>query len=65
MPDLFGGTIRANIEFGMDGDVELERIIDVAKMANAYDFISLFENGFDTVVGDRGVHLSGGQKLRE
>ena len=62
-PDLFGGTIKDNIAFGIDGDVELEKVIEVAKLANAYDFIIEFEKGFDTVVGGRGLRLSGGQKL--
>ena len=61
-PVLFGGTIKENIAFGMDEEVDLDRIIDVAKLANAYEFISTFEKGFDTVVGERGIRLSGGQK---
>jgi ABC-type multidrug transport system fused ATPase/permease subunit len=37
----------------------MEKIIEVAKLANAYEFIISFENGFDTVVGERGIRLSG------
>ena len=41
-PDLFGGTIKDNIAFGIDSDVELERVIEVGKLANAYEFIVVF-----------------------
>lgn len=60
---LFTGTIRDNIRYGRPdaNDTEVER---VAKMAQAHDFISGFELGYDTLVGQRGVNLSGGQKQR-
>lgn len=60
---LFSGTISENIAFGKDG-VTKEQIERAAKMANAYDFITTLENGFDTEVGERGTLLSGGQKQR-
>lgn len=43
-------------------DIDMERIVEVAKLANAHDFIMTFEKGYDTVVGERGIRLSGGQK---
>nr|UOU03333.1 ATP-binding cassette subfamily B10-like [Brachionus rubens] len=63
-PVLFGGTIKENIAFGLNNEVDIERIIEVSKLANAHDFIVGFENGYDTVVGERGIRLSGGQKQR-
>lgn len=60
---LFGGTIKENIEYGRPGASE-EEIRNAAKMANALEFIERFSEGFDTVVGERGVQLSGGQRQR-
>jgi ATP-binding cassette, subfamily B, multidrug efflux pump len=60
---LFSATIRENIAYG-DPDATEDEIIAAAKAANAYDFIQEFSNGFDTLVGERGVTLSGGQKQR-
>lgn len=60
---LFGGTIGENIAYGKPG-ASKDAIIDAAKKANAWDFISTFPDGLDTVVGERGVKLSGGQKQR-
>lgn len=60
---LFNDTIRNNITFGLENITE-EEIINAAKFANAYDFIMDTENGFDTIVGERGTRLSGGQKQR-
>ena len=60
---LFGGTIRENIEYGMPGATE-EEIRSAADQANATEFILSFPEGFDTVVGDRGIKLSGGQRQR-
>ncbi|MGY0394202.1 MULTISPECIES: ABC transporter ATP-binding protein [unclassified Fusobacterium] len=60
---LFSGTIAENISFGKE-NVSEEEIIQAAKMANAYSFITELENGFETEVGERGVMLSGGQKQR-
>ena len=60
---LFGGTIQENIEYGKIGS-SIEEVIEAAKQANAWDFISGFPEGLDTIVGDRGIKLSGGQRQR-
>ena len=61
---LFSKTIAENIAFGARSDVPRERIIWAAQQAQAHDFISSFPEGYDTVVGERGVTLSGGQRQR-
>ncbi|CAB4303787.1 unnamed protein product [Prunus armeniaca] len=63
-PALFNDTIRANIAYGKEGDATEAEIIAASELANAYRFISSLGQGFDTVVGERGVQLSGGQKQR-
>ena len=64
-PQLFGLTIRENIMYGVHRDnVTQEEIETVAKEANAHDFICQFPDGYDTLVGERGIQLSGGQKQR-
>lgn len=60
---LFGGSIRENIAYGNPQASE-EEIKIAAKKANALDFIEKFPEGFDTLVGDRGIKLSGGQRQR-
>jgi ATP-binding cassette subfamily B protein/subfamily B ATP-binding cassette protein MsbA len=60
---LFHGTARENILFGRPDATE-EEMITAAKVANAYEFISKLPNGFDTLIGERGVKLSGGQRQR-
>jgi len=60
---LFSGTIRDNIRYGRPDASEAE-VIAAARAAQAHDFISAFPDGYDTVVGQRGVNLSGGQKQR-
>jgi subfamily B ATP-binding cassette protein MsbA len=60
---LFSGTLRDNIAYG-DLNAADEQIHEAAKSANAHDFIMKFPDGYDTVVGERGVGLSGGQKQR-
>lgn len=62
-PALFSGTIRENIAYGKPDATE-EEIIAVAKRANAHTFISSFADGYDTIIGERGLRLSGGQKQR-
>lgn len=60
---LFGGSIRENIAYGKP-DASNEEIEAAAKQANAHDFILGFPEGYDTLVGERGVQLSGGQRQR-
>jgi ATP-binding cassette subfamily B protein len=60
---LFHGTVRENILFGRPDATE-EEIIEAAKVANADGFIAKLPNGYDTIIGERGVKLSGGQKQR-
>lgn len=60
---LFNDSIYNNIVFGMENASKTD-VENAAKVANAFDFISKTENGFDTFIGDRGVKLSGGQKQR-
>lgn len=60
---LFGGSIRENIGYGKL-DASQEEIIAAARKANAHDFIREFPEGYDTLVGERGVKLSGGQRQR-
>lgn len=60
---LFGGSIRENIAYGKPGATDAE-IIEAAKKANAWQFISQFPEQLDTIVGERGVKLSGGQRQR-
>ena len=60
---LFSGTVRDNIRYGRP-DATDEEVIVAAKAAQAHDFITAFPDGYDTLVGQRGVNLSGGQKQR-
>ncbi len=60
---LFNDSVRNNISFGRD-DIPISQIVMAAKNANAHDFIELTEDGYDTIIGDRGIRLSGGQKQR-
>ncbi|MEQ9188715.1 MAG: ABC transporter transmembrane domain-containing protein [Cryomorphaceae bacterium] len=60
---LFGGSIRENIAYGRPG-ADLQEIKKAAEKANALDFIESFPDGFETLVGERGVQLSGGQRQR-
>ncbi|MBN2545575.1 MAG: ABC transporter ATP-binding protein [Spirochaetes bacterium] len=60
---LFASTIRENILFGVENYNESD-LIHASKIANVHDFISDFPEGYDTVVGEKGITLSGGQKQR-
>ncbi|KXS13731.1 ATP-binding cassette sub-family B member 10, mitochondrial [Gonapodya prolifera JEL478] len=65
-PVLFTGTIADNIAYGVGGraNTTMEQILQAAEFANARQFIEALPDGFDTLVGERGVNLSGGQKQR-
>lgn len=60
---LFGGSIRENIAYGRPGATS-EQIVEAASQANALQFIESFPEGFNTLVGERGIKLSGGQRQR-
>jgi ATP-binding cassette subfamily B protein len=60
---LFTGSIRDNIRYGRP-EASDDEVIAAAKMAQAHDFISRFPEGYDSIVGQRGVNLSGGQRQR-
>ncbi|HVF97349.1 MAG TPA: ABC transporter ATP-binding protein [Flavisolibacter sp.] len=62
-PVLFSTTVYENIKYGKIGATEKE-VIDAAKAANAHDFISLCREGYNTLVGERGMQLSGGERQR-
>ena len=62
-PILFNDSIYNNITFGVDSATP-EQVIAAARVANAHDFIMETDNGYDTVIGDRGSKLSGGQRQR-
>ena len=61
---MIAGTIRENLTYGIETDIDDERLWEVAKMAYAEQFIQQFPNGLDTEVGERGIKLSGGQRQR-
>ncbi|CAL8990952.1 unnamed protein product [Prunus brigantina] len=69
-PVLFNDTIRANIAYGKEGNATEAEIIAAAELANAHKFISSLQQfgktmqGYDTIVGERGIQLSDGQKQR-
>jgi len=60
---LFGGSILENIAYGLE-QIDEAAVIEAAKKANAHDFISKFPEGYQTLVGERGIKLSGGQRQR-
>jgi ABC-type multidrug transport system fused ATPase/permease subunit len=60
---LFNETLLANIRFGKP-EATMEEVIEAARQANAYDFIMRMRDKFDTLLGDRGIRLSGGQAQR-
>ncbi len=60
---LFHGTVRENLIFG-NPDASEEEMVEAAITANAHEFIQQLPNGYDTLIGERGIKLSGGQKQR-
>ncbi len=60
---LFNDNIRNNISYGQQ-DAPFDRIVEAAKMANAHDFITGLQNGYDTMIGEKGEMLSGGERQR-
>ncbi|KIW12216.1 hypothetical protein PV08_09492 [Exophiala spinifera] len=63
-PVLYHGTIKENILLGTSGDISEQTLYQACREANIYDFIISLPEGFDTMVGSKGVLLSGGQKQR-
>ncbi len=60
---LFNLSVKDNIAFG-DSNPNMDKVVDAAKIANAHEFIEALENGYETIIGERGNKLSGGQKQR-
>ncbi|WP_254490168.1 ABC transporter ATP-binding protein [Bacillus thuringiensis] len=58
------GTIRENITYGIQREVSEDEIIKASILANCHEFITSFSDGYNTVLGERGINLSGGQKQR-
>ena len=61
---LFNGSAKSNIAYGVDGSIEFESIVEAAKAAYAHDFIRKMPEGYDTIIGEKGVRLSGGERQR-
>src|SRR5699024_6785351 len=61
---LFSETIKDNIAFAFDNNIQEEQVFQAAKMAEVYDNIVEFPKSFNTILGERGVTLSGGQRQR-
>jgi ATP-binding cassette subfamily B protein len=62
-PFLFSDTVRENIAFGVTGATD-EQVEQAARLAQAHEFIAKLPDGYDTVIGERGITLSGGQRQR-
>jgi ATP-binding cassette subfamily B protein len=62
-PFLFSATVRENIAFGR-GDLSIQEVERAARLAQAHEFVERLPNGYETVIGERGITLSGGQRQR-
>src|SRR5918911_439072 len=62
-PFLFSATVRENIAFGV-GDLDDDELARIARLAQAHEFVERLPQGYDTVIGERGITLSGGQRQR-
>src|ERR671937_386959 len=62
-PFLFSATVRENIAFGV-GELEDDELARIARLAQAHEFVERLPQGYDTVIGERGITLSGGQRQR-
>jgi ATP-binding cassette subfamily B protein len=62
-PFLFSATVRENVAFGAPGATD-EDVVRAARLAQAHDFIEALPDGYETMVGERGITLSGGQRQR-
>jgi len=61
---LFNDSVHYNIAYGMDRNIPREDLIEAAKAAHAHDFIERMPEGYDTIIGEKGVKLSGGERQR-
>ncbi|TDB49916.1 MULTISPECIES: ABC transporter ATP-binding protein [Bacillaceae] len=61
---ILAGTIRENLTYGLERTISDAEIVEATKQANAHEFIANFDDGYDTMLGERGVNLSGGQRQR-
>ncbi|OZT13865.1 multidrug ABC transporter permease [Priestia aryabhattai] len=61
---ILAGTIRENLTYGLEKTISDAEIVEATKQANAHEFIANFDDGYDTMLGERGVNLSGGQRQR-
>ena len=62
-PFLFSSTVRENLAFGRPGATD-EELVHAARLAQAHEFVERLPNGYDTIIGERGITLSGGQRQR-
>jgi len=62
-PFLFSATVRENIAFGASNATD-EQVVEAARAAQAHEFVEALPDGYDTVIGERGITLSGGQRQR-